>query len=193
MKRILFKLNFYLYLCLLPFTAYATPCGLHGDATTAKASQLNVLKNRRSTPTKINASISLADILAPGNDLKRFSQTDAATIAGVVVKVKLGGSESCNCHQTDPLHVDRHIYVGTSAMSALKDCIICEVTPRFYAAHPDWVDLNHLVGHLVKFTGWILVDTEHTMNAVNTNPKNKKDWRKTVNELHPVTGIEVLK
>jgi len=168
-------------------------CGLVGDAKQAVARELNPLKNRDSAVNlPVAGGIGVEQMLAPGDDSHRFASDVAAVITGFVVKEKLGGIESCNCHATDPLHRDRHIYVGRSRDAPLNQCVIVEVTPRFYAAHPDWMDITLLPGHLVTFTGLMFFDAEHKVNAENTNPGHKGNWRATCWELHPVTDIRIL-
>ncbi len=88
--------------------------------------------------------------------------------------------------------MDRHIYVGKRRNAPLRECVIVEVTPRFYAVHSDWMDITKLTGHIVRFEGWLFFDSEHKANAVNTNPGNAKDWRATCWEIHPVTAIEII-
>src|SRR5437899_6496546 len=81
------------------------PCDpLTGDAVQPQAKTLNKLKNRSQPPMLFdnNPTITIDKILAPGNDLNRFSPTKAATITGYVASVKVGGIETCNCHATDP-------------------------------------------------------------------------------------------
>jgi hypothetical protein len=205
----------------------ARPCNpLTGDATEPAAKALNPFKNRSQPPkpSDIDPKITLAAILAPGDDTNRFPMTKAATIKGYVVSAKRGGIETCNCHATDPLKMDTHIDVVVDPKYAVpkpvkvttvdksgkkhvitKDTnekyhVIVEVTPRarrlMKAQGVDWsTDTLHktLPGHWVKFTGWLLFDTEHKPQAENTNPGNKLNWRATCNELHPVFGIQIVK
>ncbi len=49
-----------------------------------------------------------------------------------------------------------------------------------------------LVGHRVKFNGWLLFDTGHVREAINTAPHGTKDWRKTVWEIHPITAMTIV-
>ena len=48
---------------------------------------------------------------------------------------------------------------------------------------------QQLIRHQVQFTGWLLFDTDHVHEAVNTAPDNPRDWRNTVWEIHPATVI----
>jgi hypothetical protein len=76
--------------------------------------------------------------------------------------------------------------------------VIVEVTPpmrdRARARGVDWsVDALRakLVGRHVRFTGWLLFDSEHADEAENTNPGGRDNWRATAWEIHPVTDIVV--
>jgi hypothetical protein len=171
-------------------------CGPLGDGKTAPEKLLNPLKNRFTIPEGVDPRITLHAMLSPGEDSTRFMNMDAASVIGFVIKEKLGGVESCNCHSSDPNYMDRHIYVGAKRNAKLSECAIVEVTPRFYKAHPDWILIgtrgSKLQGHIVEFTGWMFFDAEHKQNAVNTNPGNAKDWRATCWEIHPVVDIKVI-
>src|SRR5258708_911249 len=65
-------------------------CTVTGSTTSPLAQQRNILKNRFTTPTPadINPSITLAAILEPGKDVKRWSVKSAAEIEGTVFDVK---------------------------------------------------------------------------------------------------------
>jgi hypothetical protein len=168
-------------------------------------------------------SITINKILAPGNDTNRFSPTKAATITGYVATVKVGGIETCNCHATDAAKRDTHIDIVADPKYATPNFIkitttkngrsrtinkdanekyhlIVEVTPRVRdqkrARGADWSTATlkaQLTHHWVRFSGWLLFDTEHADEAENTNPGNKRNWRATCTEIHPVFGITVLK
>ncbi len=180
--------------------ALAGDCPLPGDAKNETASQLNILKNRdiEHLPPASN-DISLALMLAPGDDTARFDSGKVETITGYVMRVIPGGIESCNCHAKDLPHRDTHIYIALDAQHAKpSQCVIAEVTPRGRATAAargeDWSTATlkaTLTGRMVTFTGYMLFDSEHKQNAVNTNPGNKRDWRATVWEIHPISGISV--
>jgi hypothetical protein len=77
--------------------------------------------------------------------------------------------------------------------------VIVEVTPKvrqqMKARGIDWTTdalKTKLERHWVKFTGWLLFDREHALQAENTNPGNKLNWRATCNEIHPIFGIAVV-
>ncbi len=168
-------------------------------------------------------TITIEKILAPGNDANRFSPTKAAAITGYVASVKPGGIESCNCHAKDPAKKDTHIEIVADPKYAVKKLInvttikngkrrtirkdanetyhlIVEVTPRVRdqqrARGVDWSTAalrTQLTHHWVRFIGWMLFDTEHILQAENTRPGNKLNWRATCTEIHPVFGIKVIK
>lgn len=175
---------------------------MEGDAKGDADKRTNRLKNRYLVPKPedIDASVSLAGMLAPGNDEGRFSESKAATITGYVIHVsKRGSSETCNCHETDPLFTDTHIEVVIDRTHGAKSQrVIVEVTPRMRAIMADqgvdWTSetLQDLEGKLVSFTGWMLWDWRHLHDSENTDPHDPQNWRATSWEIHPVTAIEIL-
>jgi hypothetical protein len=183
---------------LLPITfTVRADCGIEGDSTNPKLVAIDQLKNRSQAPSIVLPALDWNVLLKPGDDTNRLDSSGAATLTGYVAAVQPGGVESCNCHAKDLPHRDTHIYVAQDSKHAAKSqCVIVEVTPRFRDLHPDWTSAllkKNLTGHIVTFTGWLLFDAEHKQNAVNTEPGNKKDWRATCWELHPVTDIEIVK
>lgn len=184
--------------------AYASPsapafpgCPAHGDNPTARIRALDLLKNRSTAPTQIDQSVTLKAMLASGNDVKRWSNSDGATITGYVIKVKPGGLESVNCHAHSEAHRDTHIEVALSPDASSQQAVIVEVTPywraKMNAQGVDWSTptLEKLKGHKVQFTGWLFLDAEHTNAAETTHPGGTHDWRATAWEIHPVTAIKV--
>lgn len=176
-------------------------CPVEGDATSSPAKTLNRLKNRTSFPTasQIDSSITLARIAAPGHDAQRFSSSRAATVVGFVDSVYVGGIESANCHATDPLNRDTHIEITPALEEDRSKRVIVEVTPRLrqlMKAHgADWRTSAleaRLFHHQVRFTGWMMFDTDHATESRNTHQGTAEVWRATAWELHPVTAIQVL-
>jgi hypothetical protein len=175
-------------------------CPLIGDAKQALAKELNPYKNREDAPSvaKINPAATLAAVLGPGNDLRRWSRDDGATFEGTVVGVKIGGIESVNCHAKDAAHRDTHIELALDAGASEIQRVIVEVTPRWrdqMAVIADWSTAalkKQLLGKRVRITGWLFDDLEHEAEAENTNPGGGKNWRATVWEIHPITGITAL-
>lgn len=176
-------------------------CGLEGDAKRTEVRELDRQKNRYDFPDsgQLDRSITLAAMLAPGNDANRFTAGSAAEITGYVTDVKVGGFESCNCHASDPQDRDTHIeLVSGKNDSGSKQCIIVEVTPRLRAIMAakgiDWSTQslkNTIIGRYITVRGWLLFDEEHKKQATNTAPRNPADWRATCWEIHPITQIEV--
>lgn len=176
-------------------------CPLEGDAKRPDVRELNTLKNRYTLPdsTDFDHTITLQAMLAPGNDRNRFSDRKAVDIKGYVYDVKVGGDESCNCHERNPQYRDTHIELTISDNTEEKACVIVEITPRMRALMEqkgkDWTTDNlrsTIKGRMVEVQGWLLFDEEHLTQAENTDPDNPKDWRATCWEVHPVTSIEVI-
>ena len=80
-------------------------CPLEGDAKRENVRELNDLKNRYTFPDSndFDHSVTLSTMLAPGEDRNRFSDHKAVDITGYVYDVKVGGDESCNCHERNPI------------------------------------------------------------------------------------------
>ena len=175
-------------------------CPVEGDARVPSVRALNILKRRMSVPGDIDSAVSLAAMLAPGDDTGRFDARKGATVEGYVADVKVGGVESVNCHTHDPAYRDTHIELTLDPLhDAGSKHVIVEVTPQWRATMAaegiDWDTpalRATLRGHWVRVTGWLLFDVEHADAAANTAPDAPHLWRATVWELHPVTSIEVL-
>jgi hypothetical protein len=185
-----------------PFLEAFDGCPLEGDATNPDVQELNRLKNRTTLPQpqQIDPAVTLAAILEPGNDRHRWDDRRAAEITGYVVDVKVGGVETVNCRATDPQHRDTDIDLVLDPMNnGETHRVIVEVTPRIrsFAEHrgEDWSTSalrDHLQGRWVRVTGWLLFDSEHENQSLNTAPRRQRDWRATAWELHPVTSLEVV-
>lgn len=186
--------------CASPVFAQLAYCPAQGDAHQALARELNVYKNREDPPpaTRIDRNATLAAVLAPGQDLERWSRRNGAVFEGVVVGVKPGSVETVNCHAKDLLDRDTHIELALNPDAEPRARVIVEVTPRWrrkMSSIADWstAALNsQLLGHRVRITGWLFDDLEHKRQAENTNPGGATNWRATIWEIHPVTAIVVL-
>jgi hypothetical protein len=207
MKPILVVLSFLCYISA-PSSVAEAPlhapqsfdgCPLEGDAQNASLKALNQLKNRTIPPTEnqIDSNITLAAVLAPGNDVNRWNSDQGAVVTGYVIAVKPGGPETVNCHAKDLPHTDTHIELALNPgdTKGIKHMIV-EVTPRgrsiMASKGKNWSTPNlHAIlpGHMVTVTGWMMLDKEHCNAAENTNPGNPKNWRATCWEIHPVTGL----
>jgi hypothetical protein len=185
-----------------------TPCPPEGSAKKAVVRAINVKKNRFNAPTAddIDTDVTLATMLAPGEDENRFDDSRAARVVGFVMNVKVGGRETCNCGATNPIDRDTHIELALSPQAPANQRVIVEVTPRLRKqmkeradGAADWRTLtlqSHgrggIKGKWVEVTGWLLFDFEHTDGAENSSPGNPGNWRATCWEIHPVTEITVL-
>jgi hypothetical protein len=177
-------------------------CPAQGTATGAAGQALNLLKNRATAPTdaQIAPRVTLNGMLADGDDTGRFDQGQGAEITGYVIKVQQGGRhESANCGNSAMLATDTHITVGSGPNSTEAQSLVVEVTPKWRMAMQkrgvDWRTETlqaTLVGHRVQFRGWLMFDTQHAREAVNTAPANPQDWRKTVWEIHPITAMQIV-
>jgi hypothetical protein len=179
-------------------------CGLEGTATSDAAKALDRLKNRYILPNEedVDPEVTLAALLAPGDDLDRFDEKKAATITGYVIDVKVGGKETCNCRAVNPIDRDTHVELALSKKAQEKQRVIVEVTPRLRALMKakgiDWTTdalrdpENAIKGKWVKVTGWMLFDSMHVPEAENTSPGGLKNWRATCWEIHPITSLKVL-
>jgi hypothetical protein len=177
-------------------------CGMEGDAASHAVRELNLLKNRYTAPEpqQIDPSVSLAAMLEPGDDRTRWNDHHGAEITGYVWDVKVGGVETVNCHAPDPPDRDTHIELVLDPMNGSEDRrVIVEVTPRSRAIAEqrgeDWSTpalRDHFHGRWVRVRGWLLFDTEHESQSLNTAPGRPRDWRATAWEIHPVTDLEVV-
>ena len=144
-----------------------------------------------------DSRVTLAAMLAPGDDRGRWQHTRAAAIAGVVVRVHDASPESANCFSST--RRDAHIEVALRADAPPNERLIVEVTPRMrdWAKRQgrDWstVTLQRaLTGRHVRIEGWLLFDDEHDEESENTHPGHRENWRATAWEIHPVTAISTL-
>lgn len=158
----------------------------------------NALKNRTAVPiaADFDTRVTLAAMLAPGDDRQRWQSTRAAVIHGYVVRVLDAGSESANCFSST--RVDTHIEVARRPDALPSQRLIVEVTPpmRDLAARQgrDWSTATlrrQLTGRRVRIEGWLLFDDEHERESENTRPGDPANWRATAWEIHPVTAIAV--
>jgi hypothetical protein len=171
-------------------------CPPEGDAVQAEARALNPLKRRMTLPqaSDVDPKATLEAMLAPGDDRGRWSEQRAAQITAYVMDVKVGGIESVNCHTHSAAYRDTHIELTAGGSS--PEPLIVEVTPQWRVQHPEWTtpELKRLlVGHWVRFTGWLMFDAEHAAESRNTCSRCSHVWRASSWELHPVSAIEVVR
>jgi len=174
-------------------------CPVEGGSKSQRLVGLNISKNRYASPAEndFNKSVTIKSLLVRGNDANRFSPDKAVSITGYVLLVKDGGYETCNCSSKTDL--DTHIVLVTNTTITKGSYrIIVEVTPRMrYLMKQKGIDwstqtLKKTITHkMVTVQGWLFFDGEHTSAAENTNPGNKKNWRGTAWEVHPITSIVI--
>jgi hypothetical protein len=181
-------------------------CSAKGDNPRLELVTLDLQKNRATAPRadEIDPDVTLAAILSPGTDIGRFDPTRGATVEGIVIRVKQGSKESCNCHAQDPVDQDTHIELALSSGATRTQRVVVEVTPRLRkqmrAAGKDWStealqgqsSADGIVGKWVRITGWLFFDEIHLRISENTNPGGANNVRATCWEIHPVTGLDVL-
>jgi hypothetical protein len=181
-------------------------CGLEGTAQSNCAQRLNRLKNRSAAPSQadIDADITLEAILEPGDDLSRWSTSNAAQITGIVASVIPGGRrESCNCGRDDLRDIHINVVLDDTDIDEPTRYVIAEITPRMQHLHHEWTFnfVKGLEGKRVRFTGWMLFDGMHSRESLNTKNRSRQQcgtlpvneiWRATAWEIHPVTAIDVL-
>lgn len=187
-------------LFLTLWLGFAQNCPSEGIALTRRARHLHRLKNRTAFPqaADFDSNVTLEKFLAPGDDTNRWSTDRAATVEGEVIDVAYAGSEATNCF--NPYRRDIHILIATHKGAAKNEQVVVEVTPNMgdmAVEHGiDWSERTlhaQLVGHWVKFEGWLYFDVGHAEESENTAPGNPENWRATAWEVHPVTKITVVR
>lgn len=183
----------------------STSCPPEGQTQLASLEALNRLKNRSvGPPPSVVVGTALEDLVTPdadGDDRDRWKPDKAIEIVGYVYDVKKGGVETCNCGATAEADRDTHIeIIADPSESDVSERFIVEVTPtwrRFIQATQgaDWSTSalkTSILHKWVKVRGWMLFDSQHPQNAVNTNPNGTNLWRATCWEIHPITALEVV-
>jgi hypothetical protein len=179
---------------------FSRHCPSTGFALTDKARQLHRLKNRTQIPqlSDLDSRVSLNALLEPGNDTDRWSTERAARISGYVIDVAYARPEATNCFV--PFRRDIHILVANRKDATKSEQVVLEVTPnlRDWASQRglNWSESTlqtELIGNWVEFEGWLYFDVGHAEDAENTAPRNPTNWRATAWEIHPITGMRVIK
>ncbi len=101
-------------LMLLPVLVLAQRtkvCPIQGSSPQKRLQILDRQKNRTVLPKKsdFNSKITLEAMLEPGDDTKRWSINNAATLTGFVRLVKPGEPETVNCKAKAIADRDTHI------------------------------------------------------------------------------------
>jgi hypothetical protein len=182
-------------LALAVLTTGCAPCISDAFLSPNKRA-FNALKNRTTIPAAgdFDRDVTLAAMLAPGDDRGRWQQTRAAMIEGWVVRMHDARPESANCFS--PSRRDAHIEIALRLDAPPNQRVIVEITPpmREWAQQrgQDWSTdalAPVIVGRRVRVEGWLFFDAEHDGEAENTRPGNRDNWRATAWELHPVTAL----
>lgn len=104
--------------------------------------------------------------------------------------------ELANCYA----ECDTHLHLTLQSVDPPSRQVVLEVTPRMeeWAKRQglDWSEetlQKQLLGHWVRFEGWLLFDSQHADESENISPGNSENWRATAWEIHPVTKIEVIR
>lgn len=101
--------------------------------------------------------------------------------------------------RTGKFRTDRQLnqlLTGAEVHQLEKDAFVVEMTPHYRAKHAQdgWTldRVLHSIGKKVRVTGQLMVDNAH-MNAKDDCGLGPTDtcWRRSVWELHPVTGFDV--
>lgn len=175
-------------------------CPRGGWTFTAERRALAALKNRTLLPGPgdFDERVTLGALLAAGDDRGRWSEARAARIEGYVVAVTRAGVEAANCFSPD--RRDTHIDVARSPEAPPRERVVVEVTPRLRewaeGQGYDWSEAaleSALVGRWCRIEGWLLFDREHAEESENLSPGGAQNWRATAWEIHPATGITVLR
>lgn len=170
-------------------------CPMEGDAKDDKTQAQNRLKNRYEVSAMEIRDIPFRDFVHAKDDA--FDHSDLATLTAYVYGVKLSGRESCECHDNRASSRDYHITLTADAEHTQgKDRVIVEITGRWRAKHPEWnlaTLKKTILHHMVTFSGYLFDDIQHRPEAFSDSPKNKRDWRGSIWELHPVIDWEVVK
>lgn len=178
----------------------ALNCPAVGIALTSRARLLHRLKNRTTPPqaAEIDNRVTLDEILKPGDDNDRWSTSRAARIQGEVIDVEYARPEATNCFS--PCRRDIHIVLANHKGAGKIQQVVVEVTPniRDWARSQgmDWSDKTlqqQLIGHWCEIEGWMYFDVGHAKEAENTAPNRPDNWRASAWEIHPVTGIRVIR
>ena len=136
------------------------------------------------------------NLLRPGDDRGRWSNSQAAAVEGYVRWIERARPELANCYAG----CDTHLHLALLPDDPPSRQVVLEVTPRMeeWAKRQglDWSEetlQKQLLGHWVRFEGWLLFDSHHAEESENIAPGKSDNWRATAWEIHPITKIEVIK
>ena len=178
-------------------------CPASGLGLTRERREFHKLKNRAALPQRMqfNSQVTLETLLQPGDDRARWSESNAAIVEGYVVSVTPGPFEAANCF----CDRDVHVMIASRPDAPPREQVVLEVTPRIETKPEnnslpsgglkDWSRetlARELIGHRVRFEGWLLFDGAHAGEAENTAPGRPNNWRATAWEIHPISKIQIV-
>jgi hypothetical protein len=103
---------------------------MEGDARSPGVEASNRLEKRYAAPHQIDPAITLAFMLAPGRDTRRWKVKQGAKIIGYVSDVKVGRIESTNCHARAAERREAHIELVIDPLAGSPtQRVVVEVTP----------------------------------------------------------------
>ena len=173
-------------------------CPDSGIGFTKERREFHRLKNRTTIPQQsdFDPQVTLSNLLHPGDDRARWSQSRAGAVEGYVSRIERARPELANCYAG----CDTHLDLAVQPNEPLSRQLVLEVTPKMeeWAKRQglDWSEetlQKQLLGHWVRFEGWLLFDSQHADESENISPGNSNNWRATAWELHPITKIEVIR
>jgi hypothetical protein len=174
--------------------SFAYHCPVSGIAFTARQLELHRLKNRTTFPSAadFDSRVSLSELLQPGDDHSRWSDSRAATVEGYVVSIAPANPELANCY----CGRDIHIHIGLRRDAPPREHFVIEQTPRLSpAGNIGFIEQmrSQLIGRWVRFEGWLFFDEGHAEESENVAPGRQDNWRATAWEIHPVTKVQVIR
>jgi hypothetical protein len=176
-------------------------CGMEGSAKRQNDKQFNRLKNRFVAPTKaqIDPNFNWTNLAEFEDDRNKFSSEKGVVLRGYVLRVTMGGAETCNCNTKTPEFRDTHIVITPDkSQTGVLNQVVIEVTPRMrsqmQAKGIDWSQeaLRKLQGKTIEVEGWLFYDYNHGNQSAKVRQKTKGVTRSTAWEIHPITRLNVI-
>ena len=184
------------------FTIDAQDCGMEGSAKRANDQKLNRLKNRFIAPSlaQINRNFNWTTLADTEDDRDKFSPENGVILRGYVLRVTMGGAETCNCNSKTPEFRDTHIVITPDdSQTGVSNQVVIEITPRMRAIMAtkgiDWsqVALKKLRGKYIEVEGWLFYDYNHGDKSAKVKKKTRGVTRSTAWEIHPITRLVLVK
>ena len=146
----------------------------------------NLLKNRQWFPDKSKAKGYEFSLMMQDG----IKDTGAVYVEAYITSAKISGLEDCECKVDDNDFKDYHIFISATKGDKLgTHNQVVEVSRYARALNPfiTYAYVKSLVGHKVRIYGYTFFDVEHK-NVIGS----KNQWRKGIEELHPVFYIDKL-